>query len=431
MGCHELGETDVTPSTSTRLRQTPSLLPCLLVLLGTWSPVLAQDTAKDDAESVPFPGLGLRVQVEVAASPVPVRSEGRHHLFYELILTNFDTRDVRLDSIKVTAGRGSDRVLASFDQAALDSMVQRASDKRVLASGSACAVFLWVEIPDGESLPDRISHTLSFRGATGAGPGLLSLETPELPITRPTRRVIFPPLRGESWYAHAGPANISHHRNTLAPRGGILTMDQRFATDWMCLTLTTATSGRKLYAVDWECTFGSEIRAVADGVVVNVVDGLPNDMAFRNEFGHEGNAEYRAWLAPLGSITWDTIGGNLVTIRMSDGSYAWYEHIQPGSIRVRKGDTVTSGQVLGLVGSSGNAGAPHLHFEITDSPTKGFGDGLPYVFEAYTLHERFEPMAGWDDVVRSTPEELEMWHSGVTTRRKNEIPLGGSVVTLR
>lgn len=413
------------------MKQAASLALCGVVLLGTGSPVLAQAADDEDVEFVPFPGLGLRVQVEVTASPVPVRSEGQYHLLYELILTNFDTRDVRLDFIEVIAGDGSERVLGSFDGAALESMVKRASDNRVLASGSFCVVFLWLEIPEGDSLPKGISHTLSFWGATGAGPGRLTLEAPEIPIARPTERVIVAPLRGDFWYAHAGPANVSHHRNTLAPRGGILTMDQRFATDWMHLKLSTDASGRGLYAVDWEGTFGSEIHAVADGVVVNVVDGLPNDMAFRNGFDHEGNEEYREWLEPLGSIRWDTIGGNLVTVRMADGSYAWYEHIQPGSIRVKQGDTVTTGQVIGLVGSSGNAGAPHLHFEITDAPTKGLGNGLPYVFGSYIQHERFEPMAGWDAVVRSTSEELAMWHSGESTQRMNDIPLGGSVVTLR
>jgi murein DD-endopeptidase MepM/ murein hydrolase activator NlpD len=408
-----------------------SALLCCIAIFGVITPAFAQDSGQDEVEFVRFPGLGLRVQVEVAATPVPVRSEGSYHLLYELILTNFDARDVRLDAIDVHAESRADAVLASFDGAALESMIHRASEHRVLTSGSYCVVFLWVEIPEGDPLPDRISHTLTFWGATGAGVGPLILEIPAIEIDPSTQRVIAPPLRGEHWYAHAGPANVSHHRNTLAPLNGILTMDQRFATDWMHLKPTNDYSGRELYAVDWEGTFGSEIHAVADGVVVNVVDGLPNDMAFRQGFTDEGNDEYRAWHEPLGSITWDTIGGNLVTIRMTDGSYAWYEHIQPGTIRVKEGDTVAQGQVLGLVGSSGNAGAPHLHFEITDSPTKGHGNGLPYVFESYTLHERFEPMASWDEVVGSTPEELEMRRGDQETTRDEEIPLGGSVVTLR
>jgi len=37
-----------------------------------------------------------------------------------------------------------------------------------------------------------------------------------------------------------------------------------------------------------------------------------------------------------------------------------YAHLQPGSLQVKKGQQVNHGQVLGLIGSSGNSTAPHL-----------------------------------------------------------------------
>ena len=44
-----------------------------------------------------------------------------------------------------------------------------------------------------------------------------------------------------------------------------------------------------------------------------------------------------------------------------------YAHFQLGSIRVKVGDKISRGQVLGLVGNSGNSSEPHLHFS-TDGP---------------------------------------------------------------
>jgi murein DD-endopeptidase MepM/ murein hydrolase activator NlpD len=51
---------------------------------------------------------------------------------------------------------------------------------------------------------------------------------------------------------------------------------------------------------------------------------------------------------------------------------------------VKVGDTVTKGQVLGLLGNSGNTDTPHLHFHIMDGPSPLVSNGLPYVFTSFT-----------------------------------------------
>jgi murein DD-endopeptidase MepM/ murein hydrolase activator NlpD len=46
-----------------------------------------------------------------------------------------------------------------------------------------------------------------------------------------------------------------------------------------------------------------------------------------------------------------------------------YAHLQAGSIKVKEGDRVKRGDLLGLVGNSGNTSAPHLHFHVMDGPS--------------------------------------------------------------
>ena len=71
-------------------------------------------------------------------------------------------------------------------------------------------------------------------------------------------------------------------------------------------------------------------------------------------------------------------------IDIGEGRFAFYAHMQPRSLRVKPGDKVTTGQVLGLLGNSGNTDAPHLHFHVMDGASPLLSDGLAYAFTSFT-----------------------------------------------
>ncbi|MER6912181.1 LysM peptidoglycan-binding domain-containing M23 family metallopeptidase [Streptomyces sp. NPDC000594] len=54
--------------------------------------------------------------------------------------------------------------------------------------------------------------------------------------------------------------------------------------------------------------------------------------------------------------------GNEVVVQHADGHYSQYAHLS--ALSVSAGETVTGGQQIGLVGSTGNSSGPHLHLEI-------------------------------------------------------------------
>jgi murein DD-endopeptidase MepM/ murein hydrolase activator NlpD len=125
--------------------------------------------------------------------------------------------------------------------------------------------------------------------------------------------------------------------------------------------------------------FGKDVYVVADGVVEAVLDGIKDTRLRRAD---ESVDAYRAAvLQPM--VAADTphgTGGNQVIVAHAGGEYSSYAHLKEGSIRVRKGDRVTRGQVLAQIGLSGDGFQPHLHFQITDGPDINYARGIPAIF---------------------------------------------------
>jgi murein DD-endopeptidase MepM/ murein hydrolase activator NlpD len=81
-------------------------------------------------------------------------------------------------------------------------------------------------------------------------------------------------------------------------------------------------------------------------------------------------------------IGWtNAVAGNYVVIDHANGEFSVYCHLQEGSIRVKPGDRVNKAMVIAKVGNTGNSGAPHLHFQLMDSPDFFTANGLPMMFE--------------------------------------------------
>jgi murein DD-endopeptidase MepM/ murein hydrolase activator NlpD len=122
--------------------------------------------------------------------------------------------------------------------------------------------------------------------------------------------------------------------------------------------------------------------------------------------------------------TIDMAAGNHVVVDIGEGRFAFYAHMQPGSVRVKLGDKIATGQVLGLLGNSGNTDSPHLHFHVMDGPSPLVSNGLPFVFTAFT---------GEGQIV----DEQPLFTGGVVTidkeampgPHKNEMPLIDQVVS--
>jgi murein DD-endopeptidase MepM/ murein hydrolase activator NlpD len=82
------------------------------------------------------------------------------------------------------------------------------------------------------------------------------------------------------------------------------------------------------------------------------------------------------------SVREDTEGGsgNWVLIDHGDGTMAYYAHSPNDGVLVEVGERVEPGDALGLVGRTGLAGYPHLHFVVVRAPGTWPYDSVPVSF---------------------------------------------------
>jgi len=229
-------------------------------------------------------------------------------------------------------------------------------------------------VPPG-AVPARISHTISYTlpadtpalsliaGRTVSGPELVV--DPRQPI------VIAPPVHGNGWLNGNGccMAHSVHRSPRLVIDGARYIKPETFAIDWARIQdgqLNTGDGSQN----EQHFAFGAEIVSVAAGTVVAVHDGMPEQTPNQPPVGIEQAGDYV---------------GNDVVVQILPDVYAIYAHLQPGSIAVEVGERVTTGELLGRLGNSGNSSAPHLHFQLSDGPDALSSTSLPFVFDRYTL----------------------------------------------
>lgn len=183
--------------------------------------------------------------------------------------------------------------------------------------------------------------------------------------------IIGPPLTGAGWVAANGCCNPGIvHRGSVLSVNGALYDAQRFAIDWMLLDEHGRLVQGDVADVHNYSDYGADVLAVADGRVVSAVNNLDDQVPGR--------------LPDPSSINIETVDGNHVVVDLGGGRFAFYAHLQKNSVRVKSGDEVKKGAVLGKLGNTGNTSAPHLHFHVKNRPSPPLpADGVPYLIDAF------------------------------------------------
>jgi murein DD-endopeptidase len=355
----------------------------------------AEGNSAKTAEHTPKP-LTVPLDIVIPIAPTAFKADGKWHLVYELHVSNYAHADCQLTQVDVVAENGGQKSLASFSGVELDGMVVHpggeAAQKSKIGPGGFAVVYMWADFDDLSAVPASIRQRITVK--IGDYPEGFAIDTPATPVDKKPVAVIGAPLTGDDWVAANGPSNTSAHRRALISIDGRAYISQRFAIDWVELypdgeTYKGDPADNKNYRA-----YGHEILAVADGVVTETKDGIPQ------------NTPGAASLAI--PITLETIGGNHVIMDIGDGLYAFYAHMQPGSLRVKVGDKVRHGQVLGLLGNTGNSSEPHLHFDICNASSMLGCEGIPYAFASFEVLGKGEGWKPSDSHPAAVKPEMEI-----------------------
>ena len=350
----------------------------------------------------------------VLAAPWAVEgSDGRSHLVYELQLLNAIPVPWRVTRVTVRPAGGG-RALASWRGRRVQGVLRSLADgrdTRRIGGGEGALAHLTFSVRGRP--PRALVHEIRLANSQpGNGAPRTAVVTGAR--TRVTRRAparLGPPLQGDRWLAADGCCTARRHIRAFQPFGGSLFTAQRFAIDWERLdTAGRLFTGDKRVLTNWE-GYGETILAVADGVVVRAIDGLPDQVPGALPEG----------LAPLEA------DGNAVFLRLRGGRIVFYAHMIPGSVAVREGQRVVRGQVLGRVGNSGNSSAPHLHLHVIDRNAIFGANGLPYVFDRYAITGRVASTEAFDRA-EATGEPVRRGPVR-TGPRRDELPLDQVIVT--
>ncbi len=317
---------------------------------------------------------------------IPFIGDGTAHLAYELYLSNFGKKPVRVIALRVHGSKGTafdttvegDPLKSSF--VAVGSADRIKPQDPVLAPGATAMLFVFLNFGSHET-PSTLDNSLVVE-PDGDTADVQLIPLSSLHVQQPSAAsTIDAPLTGDRWLAANGPSNTSLHRRAVIVLDGKAKSPERYAIDWIKLGADGNTFSGDEHQNSSYHAYDVPIAAVADGRVVEVLDGLAENIPHSDKLAVE--------------MTPAIMAGNNIVEDIGGGHYVGYAHFRPGTITVKKADSIHAGQVLGKLGNSGNSTEAHLHIQICDGPSFLACDGLPIQFKnmmltKYTIEKKGE-----------------------------------------
>jgi hypothetical protein len=355
-----------------------------------------------------------QLDVSFVAAPAPIVQYGSTRLVYEMVITNFSKRTYVLDAIEARAGETQFKFAGDL-LAAMTIHLGAAAPKespavRTIEAGRSLMIFFLLDLGKDKA-PNAIAQSLHVLDEKGEAH---DIALAPLPVSDESPIVVAPPLRGD-WIAGDSVNNGADaaHRRAVLVENGHPWIAQRFAIDWVQIQTVdgarTTWKGPEDRNDSYFC-YDQPIYSVAAGKVVDVADGLPENVP------HSGKYAY--------PIDFNNAAGNHVVVEIAPRRYVLYAHMRPGTVRAKPGDQVGAGNIIGHVGNTGSSTEPHLHMHVDDQPSFLGGNGVPYEFTSLEASGPVEANV-------SAPNAISFGSIGVQKPFKNDYPANNALVTFK
>ena len=381
----------------------------LVSLLGLSVLVLSASPAsavRPDSSAVLSP-----VAFQVLNRPSPVMgADNRNHMVYEIQAVNQSALGVEIRKIAPRAQGNRLGQPLTGTRLAARTRINSGAAGTTLAPGASAMIFIDASYSSARRRPRAVSHAISLAWPDAENPPEVIRQTFLGVSTRVSRQrpvVLSAPLRGPKWVAANGCCSLNAHRGATLAIDGTIRVPERFAIDFVQLNGQDRLFNGPQNDLLSYGFFRAPVYAAAPGRVVGIRRNLPEQVP--------------GALPPDATI--QMAGGNYVVVDIGHGRYAFYAHLATGSLRVRQGQRVRAGQVLGLLGNTGNSDGPHLHFHVMDSPSPLQSNGLPYVFRTFRGQGYLRNVAG---IQAGDPADIN--RSRLRGRYRNALPMEDQVV---
>jgi murein DD-endopeptidase len=301
--------------------------------------------------------------MRIPYKPGLVIINGKPTVYYEIHLTNFASDSIKCNTLKIFDTIDS-TLVASIDKDDLNSKHSRPA----LPPGTSSVIYLEI-ILQNDKANVQLAHRLEFEMLPGNGQKLLSVVGGLINLSNKPQIVLGPPLSAGTWAAVYEPSWERGHRRMIYTVDGKARIPGRFAIDFIRLDSQGRYANKDDNLVKNWFGYGMNVLAVADGVVASTRDDFPESATL------SGHPKYTA-----GEAT-----GNYISIDIGNNHIVFYEHLKPGSIKVKPGQQVKKGDIIASIGLTGQTTGPHLHFHVADENSPLGAEGIPFAFESFTV----------------------------------------------
>jgi murein DD-endopeptidase len=338
--------------------------------------------------------INAQVQARILFEPQILSIDNTPFVYYEIHLKNTSRETVTIKSIVVH--HTSTRLLEIKNETLLNRFHKMDSSSDVncdLLSGKSAVVY--VEYALKATRSEFIKHEIVFEKVKKNSRSARQTILLDLPYPKKSSLVVGAPVEKGKWAAVYEPSWQRGHRRVFYTVDGKERLPGRFAIDFIKMDdKGLYSSGNPDSITNW-FGYGTDVLAVADGVVVAV------DTTYSESLSIDAHKHY----------PFDKATGNYVALDIG-GYYAFYEHLKPNSIQVKVGDKVKKGTVLASLGFTGNTTGPHLHFHIANKNSPLGAESIPYVFEEYTYlggYDNFNDFGNriWKAIEKKNPNRKQ------------------------